>query len=248
MILTCNEQRPIGRGAFGVLPLCYITWICYVGNLVTKIAFIFKSEIVNSLDPQAVFGPQLLKFTISSCVLVFILLVAAHNDAEKNSQRAQSIKSMCTNTAFELLDSVSFLSILIIRESHLIVTYNFEDFVLSFACVNLFLPTIALYQYSLSDFGQIEKPLNLNGVYHLSHMALVNIPYLAVRIYLWSGYGSDISLFIMKNIIGILWHLKDIVPDFVLLHTQCRSLKTDGNNHTLSVKNEKEDVVELEQL
>lgn len=152
---------------------------------------------------------------------------------------------MVTNTSFELLDSVAFLSILIIKESNLIVTYNFENFVISFACINFFLPTVALYQFSLSDFGQIEKPLDLNGVYHLCHMALVNIPYLAVRIYLWSGYGSDISLFIMKNIFGILWHLKDIVPDFVLLHRQCRALRSSAARRRAAVANEKEDVIEL---
>ena len=176
-----------------------------------------------------------------------MLLVAAHHDAEKDSQRAISIKNMCTNTAIELLDSVAFLSILIIKESHLIVDFNFENFVLSFACLNFFLPTIALYQYSLSDFGQVEKPLDLNGVYHLSHMSLVNVPYLAVRIYLWSGYGSDISLFVMKNVIGILWHLKDIIPDFILLHKQCQSMSGGSIRHR-KVDECKEDVVELEQI
>lgn len=178
-----------------------------------------------------------------------MLLVAAHNDAEKNSQRALAIKSMCTNTAFELLDSVAFLSILIVKESHLAIDYDFENVVLAFACINFFLPTIALYQYSLNDFGQVEKPLDLNGVYNISHMCLVNIPYLAIRIYLWSGYGSDISLFVMKNVIGILWHLKDIIPDFIVLHNQCRAISGSGGvRHRKVIDEFKEEVVELEQI
>ncbi|XP_057364840.1 uncharacterized protein LOC130685546 [Daphnia carinata] len=255
-LLKKNEEQhsltpvrsPVGKSILGVLPLCYLAWICYAICLVTKVAFIFKSEIINTLKSQDVFGPQLLKFTISSSTIVFMLLVAAHHDSEKDSQRALAIKSMCTNTAFELLDSVAFLSILIIKESHLAVTYDFENFVLVFACINFFLPTIALYQYSLSDFGQLEKPLDLNGVYHLSHMSLVNIPYLAVRIYLWSGYGSDISLFVMKNIFGILWHIKDIIPDFVLLHKQCQAMRGGVVPHRKVVVECKDDVVELEQM
>ncbi len=82
--------------------------------------------------------------------------------------------------------------------------------------------------------------MDLNGVYHLSHLALVNVPYLGVRIYLWSGYGSDISLFVMKNVIGILWHLKDVVPDFILLHIQCRNLR---RSRTPAIR---EDALELE--
>ena len=234
-----------------MLPLCYISWISYASFLVTKIAFIYKSQIVNELKPDEIFGPQLLKFTISSSCIIFMVLVAAHHDAEKNSQRSLAIKSMCTNTAFELLDSVSFLSLLVFSESKLIYTYDFENFVLSFACINFFLPTIALYQFSLSDFGQVERPLDLTGIYHLSHLAFVNIPYLAVRIYLWSGYGSDVSLFVMKNIIAVIWHLKDVVPDFVLLHRQCIDLKR-GKQHrqvtaTDSFAANKEDV-ELEQI
>lgn len=223
------------RKIFGVLPLCYISWICYAILLVSKICFIYKSEIINLLSPKDAFGPQLLKLSIALSTMVFILLVSAHHDAEKDSQRSMAIKSMCTNTAFELLDSVSLLSLLVIRESHLIFTYEFESIVISFAVMNYFLPTIALYQFSLTDFGQVDRPLDLNGVYHLCHMVLVNIPYLAIRIYLWSGFGSDISLFIMKNVIAILWHLKDIIPDFVILHRQCRALK-EPNSETNDIE------------
>lgn len=89
----------------------------------------------------------------------------------------------------------------------------------------------------------MERPLDLNGVYHLSHLALVNIPYLGVRIYLWSGYGSDISIFVMKNVIGILWHIKDVVPDFVLLRLQCRDIR---RGRTPGISSAREDAVELE--
>ena len=117
---------------------------------------------------------------------------------------------------------MAFLSILIVRESHLIVSYDFENVVLAFACLNYFLPAIGLYQLCLSDFGQRGKTLELDGVYHLSHLVLVNVPYLAVRIYLWSGFGSDISMFVMKNVIAIVYSLKEIVPDLMTLHRQCR--------------------------
>ena len=213
-----------------MLPLCYITWLCYAILLVSKICFIYKSEIINTLNPRDALGPQLLKFSVSASTIVFILLVSAHHDAAKNSQRAIAIKSMCTTIAFELLDSASLLSLLVIRESHLIFTYDFENIVLSFAVLNYFLPTIALYQFSLTDFGQMERPLDLKGVQHLCHLTLVNIPYLVIRVYLWSGFGSDISLFITKNVIEILWHFKDIIPDLVVLHRQCQSLKEPESN------------------
>ena len=76
----------------------------------------------------------------------------------------------------------------------------------------------------------MERPLDLKGVQHLCHLTLVNIPYLVIRVYLWSGFGSDISLFITKNVIEILWHFKDIIPDLVVLHRQCQSLKEPESN------------------
>jgi len=232
---------------YGVLPLCYITWLCYASYLVFKICYIFKNEIINLLKPEDVFGPQLLKVSIAISTVVFILLVTAHNDAEKDSQRALAIKALCTGTAFELLDSMAFLSILVIRESHLIVSYEFENAVLVFACANYFLPTVALYQLCLSHFGQKDKTLDLNGVYNISHLLLVNIPYLAFRIYLWSGFGSDISMFVMKNVIAIVWSLKDICADLMTLHHQCKSKGTGGTPAIASTE-KNDEIVELEQI
>lgn len=91
----------------------------------------------------------------------------------------------------------------------------------------------------------MDQPLDLKGVYHLCHLALVNIPYLGVRIYLWSGFGSDISLFIMKNVIGILFHLKDVVPDFVLLHRQCLAIRRSRQPAVRANSLAREDALEL---
>ena len=142
---------------------------------------------------------------------------------------------------------MAFLSILVIRESHLIVSYEFENAVLVFACANYFLPTVALYQLCLSHFGQKGKSLDLNGVYNISHLLLVNVPYLAVRIYLWSGFGSDISMFVMKNVIAIVWSLKDICTDLMTLHHQCKSRGTGGTPAIASTE-KNDEIVELEQI
>lgn len=235
------------RSNYGVLPFCYITWICYASYLVLKIAYIFNSDVVNTVNLQDVFGPQLLKVSVAFSTVVFVLVVAAHHDAEKDSQRALAIKAACTSTSFELLDSMSFLSLLIIRESHLIVSYHLQNVIITFACLNYFLPTITLFQLCLTDFGQKEKPFNLDGIYHFTHLVLVNIPYLAVRIYLWSGFGADISLFVMKNVISIVWSLKDVVIDLLELHRQCLS-RQQQRNQVRKQPEEGNEFVELERM
>ncbi len=75
----------IPKPFYGVLPLCYVSWLCYASYLVFKISYLFKNEVVNLLDKQDIFGPQLLKLAVSISTVIFILLVAAHHDAEKVS-------------------------------------------------------------------------------------------------------------------------------------------------------------------
>lgn len=49
------------RSKWGVLPLCYASWVLYTTILVVKIILIFESGLVEHLQPTAVMGPQMLK-------------------------------------------------------------------------------------------------------------------------------------------------------------------------------------------
>ena len=56
--------------------------------------------------------------------------------------------------------------------------------------------------------------LPLKIVYNLLHLCLIDIPYLAVRMYLWTAYAHNASIFLMKNVFGIVFVLRGIYPDF----------------------------------
>lgn len=47
---------------------------------------------------------------------------------------------------FELLDTVEFLSILFINEDQLLVSFDVENVIIAYACINLIMPTVALFQ------------------------------------------------------------------------------------------------------
>lgn len=86
---------------------------------------------------------------------------------------------------------------------------------------------LALFKLSQCEFGQLPRPLGLKLLYKVLHMGLVNVPYLAIRIYLWSFFGHDVSLFLIKNLLGIYSALRTLVPElrlyFFLLANRRRS-------------------------
>jgi hypothetical protein len=120
---------------------------------------------------------------------------------------------------------VSFLSLLIVNSSHLILPFRFESFILGLTSLNLMLPAIALYKLTISGFGE-TYPLPLEILYKLLHLFLVNIPYLSVRIYLWQMYEySDTSIFLVKNVYSIFTLFRGIYPDLVKAFDQCAHAK-----------------------
>lgn len=173
---------------------------------------------------------NLKQVNIAMAGVVFLLLVYSHENwdyvfcTKKSSKYTLSQENFETNrqgfvnyligtTVFELLDCVTFLGILLVEESKIILSYPLENFVLAFSVINFLLPTITLYKLSLSNFGRSKCPVGALLLYKILHLLLVNIPYLGVRVYLWTAFDKDVSLFIVKNILGIFSVLRTIVPD-----------------------------------
>lgn len=92
------------------------------------------------------------------------------------------------------------------------------------------LPSIALYKLTVSNFGR-SYPVPLGSLYKVLHLLLVDVPYLGIRIYLWQ-LGSDISLFIIKNMYSIARYLRD-------LYTESKHLKEfyDQRRRVAKMKN-----------
>jgi len=44
-------------------------------------------------------------------------------------------------------------------------------------------------------------------------VVLINMPYMGVRIYLWTSFNADISVFLLKNIILTYVHLRSLIPE-----------------------------------
>ncbi|CAB3366334.1 Hypothetical predicted protein [Cloeon dipterum] len=208
---------------WGVLPLGYISWIFYAAILIGKLSVIFKSELPEQLSPNYLFGPQLLQVTIALSAVVFLLLAESHNWASHRSDRYQFVVSTCAHSGMAVLDTVSLLAVLMpkstVRETE--PPEVLMDLILGLCLVNLLLPALALFRLGLSEPSAEEKqkrlvlPFNVlnDGV----HFLLVDLPFLVIRSYLWAGHNQHTSLFMMKNILGILITARSLLPDLYAL-------------------------------
>ncbi|XP_067132844.1 transmembrane protein 121B-like [Centruroides vittatus] len=199
---------------FGILPLCYMVWLFYALLLTTKIILLFKMNIAQTLDSTVTFSPQMLKVVIALSIIVFMLLVVIHNNAKRHSHHYNYFNDLIGSTSFEILDSVTFLSILFVNETKLILPYSLENAILILSCVNFLLPTLALYMLSQSKFGIHLSSPNLTFLYNFLHLALINLPYFAIRVHLWTNFDRDVSLFLLKNVLLILIRSQNIVSGF----------------------------------
>ena len=233
----------------GVLPLSYVSWLFYTGILLAKVMMIFKSDIPDHLKSDDVFGPQLLQVTIATSGIIFLLLVEGHNWAPRDSPRYTYVTSLCAKTGIEILDTVNLLALLLVNETAMVLTFTLENVVLVLCSFNFILPTLAVYKLSLSDLISERMSLPLKIVYNLLHLCLIDIPYLAVRMYLWTAYAHNASIFLMKNVFGIVFVLRGIYPDFEeLIRRYCSVEETHRAGSNGYLPGTTDDHIEMETL
>jgi hypothetical protein len=85
-------------------------------------------------------------------------------------------------------------------------------------------------------------------LYKLIHLLVINLPYLGIRIHLWTTYDKDVSLFVVKNVFGILTTVRSIYPD---VYSEIKK-RAKGSRHAKKrmkdYEVEDEDNVELAQV
>lgn len=91
-----------------------------------------------------------------------------------------------------------------------------ENYIIALASVNIMLPAVTIYKLSASNFGRTYN-VPLETLYKVLHLLLVNLPFLAFRIYLWQMFSTDTAIFMIKNVYAIVAFTRSIYPDIKLL-------------------------------
>ncbi|KAK8718617.1 hypothetical protein OTU49_014601 [Cherax quadricarinatus] len=201
------------RKIFGQHPLPFLVWVAYSFLMVTKVGIIFKSEIPNKINSSDALSPQLLQVVLCLTCVIFAILVEGQTVTEPNSERDRYIKSLSHGTSLEILDSVTFLSLLIQSESAYVLPVHLENAIIAFSCLNFIFPGIALIKLSRSNYGHNAVCIFSSIAYKMCHLWLINFTYFVIRIYLWAGIQLSVSPFIVKNVFLMFSILKSVWAD-----------------------------------
>jgi CECR6/TMEM121 family len=157
--------------------------------------------------------------------VIFLLLAESHNWARHRSARFQFVTSTCAHSGMAVLDTVSLLSVLLPQDAarQTEPPELLMDLILVLCLFNLLLPALALYRLGLSEpsaaKAQERLILPFNVINDVTHFLLVDLPFLLIRSYLWIGHRQHTTLFMMKNVLGIMMTLRSLQPD---LHALCK--------------------------
>jgi len=196
------------------LPLAFFAWLFYAALLTPRVAILFSGEGSTRLKETDFLGPNTLKAGVACTPLIFILLVYAHHDAKPHTIRKYYLQGLTGTVAFDIFDSLDLLEFLFLdREEHRFPK-SLTNAVLAFACINFFLPTLALFELKLNSFNGQVSSLSFKLLYSMSFVFLVNIPNLIIRSVLWHKYNTDVSVLLMKNVICIVLGVVEIMEYF----------------------------------
>lgn len=206
------------------LPLGYIAWLCYSCLLVPRVGIIFE-DIAGYLKEEYVFGPNTLKITVAMSCIVFLLLVTTHHDAAHASERHSFIVSISHSVTFNIFDTVAILELLFVSESRILLTFTLHRVINAFACLNLILPVVPLLVLSRTRYGKLSMTKLLRTVHTLLNLLVINLPLFVIRMYLWHALSKNISVFLMKNLLGIAFTVKDLYDEWLGPHASQKSLQ-----------------------
>lgn len=187
----------------------FIAWLAYVAiTLVPEVAVIFK-RFADQLGDAKLLGQNILKIALCITPMLFLLLLNSHHNGKRYPKRRNYIDKLSAGVTLDLLDSIDILEILFMDDVELNLPLGLENAIIAFACLNFFLPTLALLQLSAIVKGQVHSAY-FQFMYSVSYILLVNVPLGAIRIILWIQYSQDVSVFIGKNIIASAIYMFDI--------------------------------------
>lgn len=137
--------------------------------------------------------------------IVFYLLVSA----ECVGRQVNRDRWPTNAWIIEIFDSVEILSIIISEKFD--IGY-LEYLIYATAYLNFMLPLWVLYSVSQPEID--AKPMGIPQpiCYNFLHLMLIQMPFLGIRLYMWIVFNQNASVFIMKNLLHLIFFLHSFYP------------------------------------
>ncbi|XP_055331497.1 uncharacterized protein LOC129583636 [Paramacrobiotus metropolitanus] len=203
----------------GALPLAYISWAIYSSILIAKMLVILLRH-GHQLDVKLLFKSNMLELAFVSTACVFAFVVLGHKQIPRGQEQQKTVIDYLTGRVLmDIIDSMELLDFVYesAMDSEAEKRQKMEPAVkyaiLLFVSIQIFLPTIGLFQLSATNFAH-DRPRKIWTMIHqMLNLFLENIPFLTIRIYLWSmnQFTESTFVFIVKNVFEITMNDWDFV-------------------------------------
>ena len=181
----------------------YIAWLVYVALLCPRIVFLFH-DLVKTLDEKDVLGPNFLKMAVSCTPIIYFLLVYGSHTSRSHTAKHLSVQGIAAAGALDLFDSIDLLEFLFLPEEGIKFPRGYLHASLTFACVSFFMPVLSLYGLRYKALPGRLSSVSFKIIYEVLNLLIINLPNLIIRSVLWHKYDMDVSVLLMKNVMGII--------------------------------------------
>ena len=122
------------------------------------------------------------------------------------------VKGIALSGALDLFDSIDLLEFLFLPEEGVKCPRGYLHASLVFGCISIFLPVLSLYSLRIRNQQHRRKKSSALGArlsltfgvgYEMVNLLLINVPNLVIRSVLWHRYSMDVSVLLMKNVMGV---------------------------------------------
>ena len=188
-------------------------WFIYILLYTISVVIIF-SMIAGKLEKTDTFGPNFLKSTLSIAPALLVLVLQLV--ISPIYRRAVLLLSVIA--ALNLFDGIEMLEIVLMQNERedFNLDERIERCILAFACLSFLVTSLGLSRNKFKDGngngngngngkGTVEERDNkLSVCLGFSEILLINVPFLALRIYVWADCGYEASIFIAKNVVSVV--------------------------------------------
>ncbi|XP_067949920.1 uncharacterized protein [Watersipora subatra] len=207
-----RNQHEFAKG----LPYAPGAWLVYGSLLSARVIDLFINNLRQHGD---ILG---LKSAICASALICIFFTWSHHHNHESLARRASILSLVKLFTIDVLDTVDILDILfeIAESSGEEFPKVLEYLILAIITLNILHPSVVLVSLFYDHFAKHRTALIVKILKTHFELLLINIPLLIIRIYLAATYVRSISVFLVKNILGIIFGLIEIYDCSYDIHVE----------------------------
>ena len=177
-------------------------WFIYILLYMISVGIIF-GEVAHKLKKSETYGPNFLKSILSIAPALLVLVLHLVISPSYRS----GVLSLSVIAALNLFDGIEMLEIVLMQNER--EDFNLDDsvenWIIAFACLSFLVTSLGLARNKFVGNDTIEVRSNGGAVcLGLFEILFTNVPFLALRVYVWHECGYEASIFIAKNIVSLV--------------------------------------------